>query len=331
MKNDRLKILKYNILYQLNTWIPDSTNLNLSLIQILEEYKTLINRLVDRFEQKNMELTIENLKAYKKRSKLSKKRITKTMKCMGEKKDTEKVWDKLNSYFEFSPSCILEQLQERPEEELQFSSLLSLHAINRLSAIAKMIQYCRENKIKLKQFKEGRTPQRIKGWHKMSKITAITYGPLTESYQDTYLDKKGKCYPLLSELDYLMSLNLDTIGEEITRLKVMLNRQKECNKSNRELELERISIGNKQSLTCLIKKNDESKRLISHNDVKIQKMYEEIKPAMKRKHENVAKKEKRMMKFMKADLCGGDKTSNRNSPTGSIETMQEELINPSHV
>lgn len=331
MKNDRLKILKHNILCQLKTWIPDSTNLNLSLIQILEEYKTAINRLVDRFEQKNMELTIERLKAYKKRSKLSKKRTAKIMKCIGEKKDTEKVWDKLNAHFEYSPSYILEQLQETPEEELQFSSLLNLHAINRLSAIAKMIQYCKENKIELKQFKEGRTPQRIKGWHKMSKITAITYGPIMESYQDTYLDNKGRCYPLLSELDYLMSLNPSAIGEEITRLKVMLNKQKDCNKPDKELELERISMHNKELLACLIKRNDESKRLISHSDAKVQEKYEEIKPTMKRKHENVMKKEKRMMKFMKVDLCDGDKTSNRTSPTGSIETMQEELINPSHV
>jgi len=299
------------------------------MIQILEEYKAHINRLTEKYKEKNMELTIEKLKAFKKRLKLSKKRIPKIGKTLGEKKDPEKVWDKLNTYFETPSSYVLQELQQKGEDELPFTSLLNLYALNRLSAIAKMLLYCKQNNILPQQFGEGRTPQRIKGWHKMTKITAITYGPLMDSYKDSYLDNKGKCYPLPNELNYLLSLEPSSVPEEITRLKLMLTSQVDYTKSQTEIELQHITTKNKQLLHSLMERVEEPKIVLSYNDVRMQEKYKEIIPAMKRKHANTIKKEKRLMKCLKAN--DNEKIGNRESPSTSSKTVQEEVVNPSAV
>lgn len=299
------------------------------MIQMLEEYKTHINRLAERYEEKNMELAIKKLKAFKKRLKLSKKRVPKTGKGIGEKRDPKRVWDKLNIHFEIPSSYILQELKERGEDELPLNNLLNLYAVNRLSAIAKMLLYCKQNNIQPQSFKEGRTPQRIKGWHKMSKITAITYGPLMDFYEDSYLDNKGMCYPLPDELDYLLSLEPNNIAEEITRLKLMLDSQVDYTKLQIEIELERITTTNKHLLNSLMERVEETKILMSHNDVRVQEKYKEIIPAMKRKHENTAKKEKRLLKCIKSD--SDEKIGDTESPSASSKTMQEEVVNASIV
>eukprot|EP00826_Nyctotherus_ovalis_P059607 TRINITY_DN8304_c0_g1_i5.p1 TRINITY_DN8304_c0_g1~~TRINITY_DN8304_c0_g1_i5.p1 ORF type:complete len:311 (-),score=59.87 TRINITY_DN8304_c0_g1_i5:18-950(-) len=309
----------------MESWAPDLRKANMEMIELLEEYKTLISRLAERCEEGGMDQAVEKLKVFKKRLKLSKKKIPKTVKMVGEKKDSGKVWDKLNTYFETASPHILQQLQQSPGLSFNF---LNLHAINRLSAIAKMIQYCSTSNMELKRFKEGRTPQRIKAWHKMSKITAITYGSPAEIYKESYVDHTGVCYPLLREMDYLLSLNSEAVVDEIAILKGLLKTEGACVRLETEVELERVSASNKLLLNTLMERVREAKE-VACGDAKVQSRYREIIPAMKRKHENLVKKERRLLRFMElktvGDSCANDKASTRKSPSGSLETMQEDL------
>ena len=193
-----------------------------------------------------------------------------------------------------------------------------------------MIQYCRENRIEFNEFKEGRTPQKIRGWHKMNKITATANGSSIME-KSSYLDNKGMCYPLLDEMDYLLSLNGDTINEEILRLRKILVDPKHVQYSiNGEEELKRIAENNR-SLLIEVRKRLETKGKACIGDNNLDRMcekYNDMIPAMKRKHENLIKKERRILKTVglgnKSEYID-EKMKNGRSPSGNSETMQEEL------
>ena len=87
------------------------------------------------------------------------------------------------------------------------------------------------------------------------------------------MDKKGLCYPFIDELNYLSSINMDEITDEIEKLKELILNPKD-DKDEDEIELEEISKENLKYLKIILKKIDEDRRRSS----------KELIISMKRKH-----------------------------------------------
>ncbi len=323
------------------------------LIGLLEEYKACVKKFVAEFEtegtscgskmpSKKQSTTKDGKQSMSKA--IRKKTHNKKSKGTYSKEEVEKVWAELNHYFDSTPFEILDEL--RPAGTLtDFPNLLNMYAVNRLAAIAKMLQYCSDNNLDPSKFKEGRVCQKIRAWHKMHKITSGgSDGSKDEFCISPYTDHEGICYPLLEELEYLLSLDLDSLPAEIAALKAVLAAP--CTKSANETDTEEILRSVSERNQQLISKmkalaaaetkveNDPgtgSEKMETKEN--IEKEYQSLIPAMKRKREYSLRKERKAERLMTATnsktgssivTVTDQKTACVKSPSRNSETAQEE-------
>ena len=115
------------------------------------------------------------------------------------------MWKRLDQYFEDIDTNPLERLLPIPKEKQEERTFLNMEAVNRLAAIAKMLQYCDEKKINVTEFVEDRTYQKVKAKLKQSVVDNNTY-------------KLIYC-PSLEEIPYLLSIETEFLGKIIDCLK----------------------------------------------------------------------------------------------------------------
>ena len=254
-----LERLQKEIQEEIPAWTAHFSN-HKRVIEILEGYKRTVRRLVRIWtkEEDTFSALLEELETLKKSGEAEQFKIppyflynpNKRKRCTPEegeeangaltpKKNILKAymdalggkdspWFQTYSYFPRIPEAILNLIQDihKPLSNLLTEDLriLPMPEINRLSAIAKMLQYCNSSRIALEQFQKGRTRQKISTLQQQRKClredpkysTFYRYGGNIKSAEETVE------YPTLEELDYLLKLDITQIDTIINNLKTRL-------------------------------------------------------------------------------------------------------------
>lgn len=248
----KLNCESISLLNLLNNWtVCYSTHKE--LIDTLEAYKKLVSKYVRRYyrresnidqlrnlliaaknEQMERENSINNNKWTEghEKSVIKKRTVKRKCKC---------VWTQLSSYFlNFNPEIkrSLKNLEPpfiRSDSNIQF---LNMSSINRLGAIAKMLQYCLDNGITVAEFMDDRTYQKIKTRLKRMEETVLTTQP--GAIKDIVY-----C-PSLTEIPFLLSLKNENIESIVGILKNSVTLPyNSCISKRREEELKEIADENR--------------------------------------------------------------------------------------
>ena len=176
----QLEKSKGDVLHQILIWNPFTSTYR-TFIKTLQNYKDLVSQLIKLWEKRDKpyEKFLEDLKTLRSNTESEKLKVPSyySYYWKGHKdhpeisihKDylaslggKESPWLQFEYFSEIPESVIkdLKKLNNRfePSGNVEF---ISLYGINRLLAIAKMMYYCDKTKIKLSEFQEGRTKQRI--------------------------------------------------------------------------------------------------------------------------------------------------------------------------
>lgn len=150
---------------------------------------------------------------------------------------SKSVWAQLNLYFLGLGSNVdaaFEKYVSIPEKEPLDVQFLNMSAVNRLTAIIKMRQYCFDNGVTLEDFVNGRTYQKIKAHLKQIEELA------PENERET------KLCPSLEEIPYLQSLGADTLPALTQALKNALITSAGCEQLGRYEELKLVEAANRK-------------------------------------------------------------------------------------
>ena len=203
----KLKLSQKNLLTEIRMWSGTEED-HKKIMDLLENYKKLIKQFMNALLNKTDRFNDICNALSEKEDIHSNKRKTKRI----NKKAF--VWNAINSYF--TPihsdvrrdikSLISSSNEEFHKEEFE---LLNIVAVNRLSAIAKMLQYCNENKIAVGNFMKDRIEQKLKTRLKQKKL-------LDHSIQI------NETLPTMNEVSYLSSIKNSNINFVIDTLKYSL-------------------------------------------------------------------------------------------------------------
>jgi len=268
--HSKVNCLTRDILLEVKKWTPNDSFKTHELLFSTEEYKDYVSHILNKRKETNIELIItqakrnahNSSKVNKRKMKLSEQPHIDDHK---EKEESTRIWKRMDCYFSLSYISLINDLIHLQEIDLNFPQTLNMFAMNRIAAILKMIQYCKDNDIELKDFQKSRVSQKIRGWHKMAKIAAVTHNSRTESTgKRNYMDKKGMCYPLIDELKYLLAIKEDKLMDEIVMLKSLLFASIDGHKeSEKEHQLKEVMLNNKQLLKLILKRaNAEQGKMI---------------------------------------------------------------------
>ena len=240
LKLDYTKALdkpRNQVLKEIKLWNMRSTN-HISIIRVLENYKTFVMRII-KLESGEDPYTrlFENLYHLKDEAEIKKYKIppyffwpSKSGHQIQLSKDStflqreyskslggkESPWLQYEYFSAISKPIIgnFEEIIDQilPSNNIQF---LSMHSINRLVAIAKMLNYCRVFKINLLQFQQGRIKQKIIALETKRKLF------LTEQkiFHNKNLLEAIEEYPSVEELSYLLTLDISKLDDIISNLK----------------------------------------------------------------------------------------------------------------
>ena len=175
------------------------------------------------------------------------------------KKDKSRnIWTQLNLYFLKLDKKVkdnFDKLMTFTSNELSNGKFLNMFAINRLSAIAKMLDYCNDTKSSIKEFMSGRTYQKLRAHFK----------------QIEELDIKDEINhltcPSLDEVPFLTSIEYEQLPEIIESFKNMLSYYNEpdyMKKYNDELET--ITQNNKELIYKIQQRMMEPEKTSSTSD-----------------------------------------------------------------
>jgi len=249
------------LLDSIKDWTGSSAN-HKSIIYTMEHYKKLVRKYIHRYCRKqdpidrlynllagarnthiNEANTLssngnENLVENQEKHVLKKKIIKSKDKC---------IWTQLNLWFmgisENMKGSLDSIILTLPNSKIPIQ-FLNVAAINRLSAIAKMLQYCLNNGITVAEFMEDRTYQKIKARLKRMEKTGTS-----GSNKDTMY------YPSLDEIPYLLSLRNDNVEIVVNQLKSNIILLHNTNTSLRnEEELQRVWSRNRRIIEKMKKK-----------------------------------------------------------------------------
>lgn len=236
-----------------------------------------------------------------------------------------------SEYFSRIPKTIIDCFREINEQSCKDGEIpfLSLYAVNRLTAIAKMLNYCQDSRIDVQQFQQGRTKQKIaalqsrrKSFLEEQRIFHTENSIIEESFFS------------LEELDYLLNLNLSKLDQIIDSLKSTL-----LSSSNGEMKDE-IMIRENLLETCLRQRHEKTEVLIQKissetNQVgesisdEIIREYLEIVPRMMKKRERKMVEEQRILKKMELEKPQVTvKTGTNDVENGSRDDSTKTLPNP---
>lgn len=209
------------------------------IISLLEKYKRAVTEYIHKKRAKSDKI-IELLTGL---STYSRKTHNQYMdKSNSKRKRYEAIWNNFDSFLNpKEPQInILEVIlkSECEVDELE-EGLLNMHAVNRLAAIGKMLQYCIDNGMTIAEFMEKRTCQKIKARLNQRK-SAESVGLCGSSY-----------LPTLVEFDYLTSIGNNNIEFTIDLLKSQLSSWYGSTMGAVERELERVTAKNRTLLESI--------------------------------------------------------------------------------
>lgn len=331
---ERLLNIRKTIEQVLNLWEINDEHFNIfDAIFPMEEYKCCLKQNIINHQCKPnnfMPNSVKNIEKSHKKKIVQKNQIY-------TKEDAENFYREISQYFdtqnrdpenEMLKIDLLRNNYENIEENTE--QILNIFAINRLSAIAKMKQFCKDCGVEMRKFGEIRVQQKIRGWHKMHKITAgkFSVDPIFNNEDSMwvceFLDNEGICYPLIDELEYLLTLDIDNLETEFKILKnLILNPTKKYPTSELEQEFSRVSTRNSEIRNKIFDRLlvEKTELLMRPYLVQIEKKYDEIIPAMKRKHDKILKKEE---KSLANSLAPKLKFKSMRKHTINSETAQDE-------
>ena len=298
-KIESLETLRPVILHKVNNWTPGFTFKNHELISILEKYKIEVQKTSIKYDDEKTNTIVTKLKLWLAESipfkrKDNKKITVNTWNITT--KGPDKIWDNTDAYFSSVPHHVIEQ--NKFFGDINFPQILNMYAINRLSAILKMVQYCDDNGILYCEFKEGRILQKVLGLYKMKNA-------------DSFAKDSEYFYPSPTEMEYLMSLEPKKILDEISRLKIILFAYEQTyEETTQDIILKNLGERNKTLMGRIfnrikteapsqMKLDDLTQSQIESNSL-IEK-YTEMIPGMKRMHENLMKIEKGQGRQLKSN------------------------------
>ncbi len=319
-------VLRGEVLAAARDWTVTSKS-NHAFVKLLEDYKLSIKKMVSK--TRTFESTLEQIRSATAASAhvLSKREAKLERKVAHQKeqkraKDARKVWAEFDPYFVGpDPELVSAFGTLRAEVSLDPGSLLNMRAVNRLAAIGKMVEYCRETKTELRKFGEGRVAQRVRAWLNMRRQDELgAEGPTA--------GKERVCCPDPEELDYLRSLNVICLEEEVANLKRMLaeenETQKEINVSSYYQDMQRrnrqlwgqIETRMQEALQSQPQKETD---VLLDSEERLLQEYERIVPEMQRKREHLLRKERKLVKLLEETEWQPEKIrSESTSKSGSI-------------
>eukprot|EP00826_Nyctotherus_ovalis_P046115 TRINITY_DN5175_c0_g1_i5.p1 TRINITY_DN5175_c0_g1~~TRINITY_DN5175_c0_g1_i5.p1 ORF type:complete len:310 (+),score=38.14 TRINITY_DN5175_c0_g1_i5:209-1138(+) len=224
------------------------------IIDAMEGYKNLVSKYVKKYYSKenSVECLCSLLTKAKCRGDLSPLEESEshverlTLKKHAKAKDKH-IWKLLNLHFMGIDQEVRKILKKfgspslRAETSTQF---LDMASINRLSAIAKMLQYCLDNRITISEFINDRIYQKVSARFKLLKEA----NPQGASKEILYC-------PSPSEIPYLLSLDFGNIESLVVRLKSnMLAFRGASTLLAREKELKVVANRNKVMIEKVSKK-----------------------------------------------------------------------------
>ena len=253
------------LLDSIKDWTGSSAN-HENIIYTMEHYKKLVRKYIHRYCRKENPIDRlynllararnthinkanvlssngnENLVENQEKHVLKKKIIKTKNKC---------IWTQLNLWFmdinEDMKRSLDSIISTLPNSKIPIQ-FLNVAAINRLSAIAKMLQYCLNNGITVDEFMKDRTYQKIKARLKRMERTDISGG-----------NKGTMYYPSLDEIPYLLSLRNDNIEIVVDQLKSNIILLHNTYLRNEE-ELERVWSRNRRIIGKMKKKIPQTTR-----------------------------------------------------------------------
>eukprot|EP00826_Nyctotherus_ovalis_P048810 TRINITY_DN5791_c0_g1_i24.p1 TRINITY_DN5791_c0_g1~~TRINITY_DN5791_c0_g1_i24.p1 ORF type:complete len:398 (-),score=77.27 TRINITY_DN5791_c0_g1_i24:13-1206(-) len=213
------------VLEQVKNW-PASSGMYRNVVDALEKYKRLAVKYVRRYYRKenpleqlrNLLLKVRNTHITEANSLNANDNPVEAQEKHNQRRKYirtryKHLWTQLNLYF-------LQPNQETKSSLLHFQSVqyhnnlpiqfLNMFAVNRLSAIAKMLQYCADNGTTVAEFMDDRTYQKVKARLKRAE-EAVLMG-----------DAKEVVCPSLEEVDFLLSLGKENVADAIGVLKLSL-------------------------------------------------------------------------------------------------------------
>jgi len=298
-----LEELKVKVLAELSVWNKFSFT-HKRIIKLLEEYKYLTKSLIDRETDPYTRL-FNDLRILRDQSKILPHPYTSQTQEVSNKEYIKSLGGKQSpwtrfEYFAQIPQSITRNLQATTNESVECKEmeLLSLYAVNRLAAIAKMLNYCEEFRINIEQFKNGRMKQKLAALRSQRKL--IPDENSTPNSKSVHIETGY--YPTSEELDYLLGLDtsrLDNVMSELkasvqysitenareTEMKKLLNWYLDRNKALKLKLLQRIS-------TDKVPRN-------TSKDKDLLSLFNKLTPIMVKKRERRLRGEQKLLKKMK--------------------------------
>lgn len=247
-------------------------------IKCLEEYKTIVKyylKEASEFENglKKLKHTLTLNKFLQNKHKTSKKDCKLV--------DGNTVWNALDDYFpSFIPEVVSElQNLSKVEQSDKVQPLLSMYAVNRLSAVLRALKYCTDADINFDTFQS------------YIRDNVAKYLKSVEASQEVMVGSFMK-YPDTTDFEYLLSLKREGLIEEINRLcKMLIDGQLENCISEKEeetlkLELSKISERNRESELMIAERILNSKKISPK--MKTEQILQNYSKYMKKKKEDIS-------------------------------------------
>ena len=225
-----------NLLEKIKSWSAAEPD-HKEIISLLESYKKAVSEYIHNKTKKTntftQPLTI-----------LSRKEHDQHIGKPNSKKERYNViWNTFDTFFSFVELEISDMIERMLKEEYEVEELkdevLNMYAVNRLAAVAKMLQYCIDNGMTINEFVEKRTYQKIKARLNQRKSIGSA-----ESCDSSYL-------PGLDEFDYLISIGKYNLDLTIDLLKNQLSSWCRGTESGMERELKVIALKNRMLLESI--------------------------------------------------------------------------------
>eukprot|EP00826_Nyctotherus_ovalis_P002035 TRINITY_DN10386_c0_g1_i4.p1 TRINITY_DN10386_c0_g1~~TRINITY_DN10386_c0_g1_i4.p1 ORF type:complete len:465 (+),score=93.75 TRINITY_DN10386_c0_g1_i4:227-1621(+) len=329
---ERLEELRREIEEELSDWSEQGAR-HKKLIALLESYKRLVNALLDTNTDPYARLA-SGLRILRNRVQSEAAEVPPyAWKCprnvYGQKvlKSGKEYVEELGGkhspwlqeeYFVRVPLSVVQNLHAtaKGSSNLDNVEFLSLHAVNRLSAIAKMLNYCKEQTVSLIQFKKGRTKQKLAALRSQHKLLANEH-PNSSSTSST--SAAADYYPSSEELGYLCGLDVGKLCEVVAELKGRICAR--SGKSEREEVMERYFEhyleGSKERKEKIVRSvvleeaaNDRGV------DNELVERYSKLIPSMKKKRETILAEEQRQLRKLKTKDDQVSKTCHSESKFG---------------
>jgi hypothetical protein len=154
---------------------------------------------------------------FRRKEKVKKSKLT--LKRTSKLKGKEDIWSTTEDYYVTSPKLrlVLEKIRSLTSINNEDEKFVNMYAVNRIAAIAKAVICCKENHCSFDEFKNTYQNSSEDNIH----CRIIDFSTQTEKFE---ISK--------AELEYLKGLDPNSIKEEITRLKDIMN-----NKSNNPVSI----------------------------------------------------------------------------------------------